>query len=484
MKKQFLLTMLAVSSMAVSAQQIVNVDSIMDETIRTGMLQRQTPTYLTNYYSTSWDANWFVGVQGGGNAFFGNPLGCGDMFDRLSGNYGAYIGKWHNPYVGTRLSFQGGKFKDMFGKRENFYTLHADFLYNVTNHWTTEDNTLRRWDIIPYVGIGMIYGPDHHHVDCPCDACNGSNKGFVASAGIQGRYRVTDRAYVTAELGGLMTFNDFDNHGSRHNFGDGMLSFSVGVSYNIGKNGFSHPIDARPYISQNDLLISNFNRTQEANLALGNQHKMDKNTIEELKKALIEEGIYDKYSYLFTDKARDKRNYYQGLLSLRSRLKAAHELAEKERELELLKQQKNINPAMEAVQGTILSQPVYFFFKRNTAKLTDPSQLVNLDEIAAVAKEKEVVLRIDGSADSATGSAKRNKELSKERARYIFKSLIKRGVDKKNIRIFAHGGVSNHDRNEEDRNTRVSLYIADEDNSTDANDSSDNQKNGNTNEEE
>lgn len=456
MKKHLVLSMLAISTMAASAQ-IVNVDSIMEETVRTGMLERQSPTYLKDYYTTSWDANWFAGVQVGGNAFYGNPVGCGDMFDRLSVSYGAYVGKWHNPYVGTRIAFNGGKFKDLYGKREDFYTFHADLMYNVTNHWMRDDQTQRRWDVIPFVGIGLIHGPEHYHENCPCDACNGSNKGLLVTAGIQGRYKVSDRAYVTAELGGMMTYNDFDNHGSRHNFGDGMLSFSVGMSYNIGKNGFSHPVDARPYIAQNDYLLNNYNKTQEANIALGNQHKMDKNTIEELKKALQTEGLLDKYGYLFNDKARNKRNYYQGLLSLRARMMAAREQAEKENEDTHCTHA--ADSAYEAVKGTILSQPVYFFFKRNTAKLTDDSQRVNLDEIAEVAKTHDLMLRIDGSADKATGSAKFNKKLSKERCKYIFKCLVKRGVDGKKIRTFSHGGVEEHERNEEDRNTRVSLYV-------------------------
>ncbi|MBQ0075353.1 MAG: hypothetical protein KBT34_14330 [Prevotella sp.] len=37
--------------------------------------------------------------------------------------------------------------------------------------------------------------------------------------------------------------------------------------------------------------------------------------------------------------------------------------------------------------------------------------------------------------------------------------LQKRGIQKEQMKVFAHGGVNEHDRNEEDRNTKVSVYV-------------------------
>ena len=453
MKKLFLLGCFAIAAMTVSAESkkdVVNtpidVDSIMYITEKESNFERITPKYLTNYYTTGWGDNWFVGVQGGASAYIGNPKGCGDLFDRTSMTWNAYIGKWHNPFIGNRIVYHGGKFKDMFMNKQTFNAVHADLLYNVTNHLMTENQTLRRWDIIPYVGMGLIHGPRHSHTDCPCDACNSRNLGFMVAYGIQGRYRVSDRAYVTAEFGGMHTFDDFDNHGSRQKFSDGMLSLSVGLSVNIGKNGWKHPVDAKPYMSQNGHLVNSIGRLTDANHALYNQYQMDESTINELRKVIMEEGLWGQYGYLFKDKARDKRSYYDGLMSLRARLRADR-MRNNEQEFDSIAS-KNIFPNV----------PIYFFFELGTDKLTDKSQLVNLDEIAQVVKEQNIVIRIDGAADKATGSKKINEDLSRKRARYIWLELKKRGVDTHLMKAFWHGGVDEHDRNEEDRNTHVSVY--------------------------
>ena len=59
----------------------------------------------------------------------------------------------------------------------------------------------------------------------------------------------------------------------------------------------------------------------------------------------------------------------------------------------------------------------------------------------------------------ASSSSKGNAALSKKRASYICKQLMKRGVPSARMKLFAHGGVNEHDRPEEDRNSKVSVYI-------------------------
>ena len=478
MKKLFLIGCMVIAAMTASAQNdiwndepisndmlqhkydfldtygYINADSIMREVERSGMLHRLTPTSVKGaYLATDWKSNWFAGVSGGVSAFIGNPKGCGDLFDRISPDFSVYVGKWHTPMIGTRVAFKAGKFKDMMLEKHSYQAYHADFLYNVTNHWLADGETQRRWDVIPYLGLGFVNGSTLYHADCPCDACNGNNRAFMLAYGVQGRYRLNDRLHLTGEIGGFSTFNDFDNHGSCHSFGDKMLSLNVGLSVNIGNVGFKRPIDSKPYIAQNDFLINNFGALCDANKSLHNQHLVDENTLRELRKILEIEGLLDKYGYVFKDKARNKRNYYPGILALRSRLNAEKNAA---KEKDML--QSSMNKMFEG-RDSILNQPVYFFFKRGTTKLTDESQLVNLDEIARVANYHDITLRIDGAADSSTGSSKGNAALSKKRASYICKQLMKRGVPSARMKIFAHGGVNEHDRPEEDRNSKVSVYI-------------------------
>ena len=78
----------------------------------------------------------------------------------------------------------------------------------------------------------------------------------------------------------------------------------------------------------------------------------------------------------------------------------------------------------------------------NTAKLVDKSQLVNLDEIAKIAKEQNLTIHISGAADSATGTNERNHALSIERAKNIGHQLMSRGVPKENLKATSLGGIS------------------------------------------
>ena len=95
--------------------------------------------------------------------------------------------------------------------------------------------------------------------------------------------------------------------------------------------------------------------------------------------------------------------------------------------------------------------PIYFYFKLNTAKLVDKTQLVNLDEIAKIAKEQNLTIHISGAADKATGSDKRNRHLSIERAKYICKQLMKRGISKDSMKATSLGGINQFSPKEANR---------------------------------
>ena len=101
--------------------------------------------------------------------------------------------------------------------------------------------------------------------------------------------------------------------------------------------------------------------------------------------------------------------------------------------------------------------PVYFFFKLNSDKLVDKSQLVNLDDIAKMAKQENQKIKISGAADSATGTQSGNQDLGKRRAKFIAKALIKRSVDKSQIKAYNLGGIDKYAANEANRFTTVVL---------------------------
>ena len=105
-----------------------------------------------------------------------------------------------------------------------------------------------------------------------------------------------------------------------------------------------------------------------------------------------------------------------------------------------------------------IGSPIYFFFKIDTADLTESSQLLNLDELARVAKAYHLRVSVTGAADSATGTVPINNSLSASRADYIYNELVKRGVDGSRINKVSEGGIDDYKPTEANRHTKVCLY--------------------------
>ena len=106
-----------------------------------------------------------------------------------------------------------------------------------------------------------------------------------------------------------------------------------------------------------------------------------------------------------------------------------------------------------------IGAPIFFFFELGTSHLTDPSQLVNLDELARVAKKYGLKVKVTGAADSATGTIGINNALSASRADYIASELNKRGVSPDRMTKTGEGGISDYAPTEANRHTRVELFF-------------------------
>ena len=438
MKKSIIISLLALS-MTTSANA-GTIDSLFQATVDNPNLQRLTPTLMTDYVQLGKASqHWFFGVQGGASAFIGNPVGCGDLFDRITPSFNAYVGKWFTPNVGMRLAFQGFKYKNSNLDKVNYQLGHADLIYNMANLFRQPSERLPKWDFAPYIGAGLVHGADLSYTD------EGKVRNFLFALtyGIHSRYHIGQRFYISGELGGFTTFRDFDGYGSHGKLCDNMPSVSLGIGFNLGTPRWKHAIDANPYINQNDYLLSYVDRLEQSNKLLNNQHNIDQKTLEELKKILEIEGLLDKYGYLFGDNS-NARNNYRGLLSLRSRLRGMNEPT---------------MPSALETKPNVLNIPIYFFFELGKAKLTDDSQLINLDELAKVAIEHNLKVHIAGAADSATGSENGNSELSKERTRYIAQELKKRGVPNERMTGVSLGGIQEFNNPKDNRYSKVSLYL-------------------------
>ncbi len=440
MKKSILISLLALS-MATSVHASM-IDSLQRVTVDNPDLHRLTPTLTTDYVQLGIASqHWFVGAQGGASAFIGNPIGCGDLFDRIMPSFNAYVGKWITPAVGVRLAFQGFKYKNSNLDMGDYQLGHADLMYNVANLFRLPSERLSKFDFAPFIGAGLVHGADQFCVDGSKDR----NYLFALTYGIHTRCHFGERFYLSGELGNFTTFRDFDGYGSHGKLCDNMPSLTFGIGFNFGTPRWNHAVDANPFINQNDNLLAYVERLEQSNKHLRDQRNIDRKTVDELKKILEIEGLLGKYGYLF-DNSDDgnAKNNYRGLLSLRSRMKGMNEYT---------------LPYSLQDKPNVLNIPIYFFFELGKAKLTDNSQLINLDELAKVAIEHNLKVHIAGAADSATGSENVNSALSKERARFIAKELSKRGVPTDRMKGVSLGGIQEFNNPKDNRYSRVSLYL-------------------------
>ena len=485
--KILFLTTLCLSAISVKASDVTTTsDSIVKQVGVTSEYYLQTlkPTYLKNVSeAANWGKNWFIEIKGGASAFLGTPIGCGDVFDRLSPALQVGLGKWFTPAVGGRVAYQGLSFKNGEFKSMDYHFIHADFLYNLTSGINCNDIGLSRWDVIPYLGVGMIYNPDWSSA-CMCPGHASGSHPFAFSYGLECRYRLNDRMHLVAELSGMTTAKNFDAVGSSSKFGDNMLTLSAGLSFTLGKAGYKRIVDAKPYIAQNEWLLSYAESLGNNNRMLRKSNMENEKILAEYQKILEMEGLLDLYGNKFNNKDKSKalfpRNDYSGLNSLRARLNNKGWDGNPENMPKAMLKRgegydKETEKAMDAFYNGELDElqiayltamrdgtepigaPVYFFFNIGTDHLTDTSQLLNIDELAKVAKTYNLKVKIIGAADSATGTDSINETLSSKRAAYIMRLMRDRGVASENIKTSHEGGIDDYSPVQANRNTCVIL---------------------------
>ena len=477
------MSMLCLALTAPVSGQSNEVDSSYMEPVVTSdvMLQSLQPTYLRNVSEGSgWVRNWFLEVKGGTSAFLGSPVGCGDLFDRLTPALQVGVGKWFTPAVGGRIEFQGCQFKNAEFSTMKYQFIHADFMYNLTAFIRQNELGLSRWDVIPFLGIGMV-----HNSDWSSGNRSGTNHPFAFAYGLEARYRITNRLHLLAELSGMTTMKNFDAIGSSSRFGDNMLTLSAGLSVTIGKVGHKRIIDAKPYMSQNEWLLDYANGLSSRNRYLTKRVHEDEQCMAEYRKILEIEGLLDLYKDRLTDKGHTKikslypKNDYSGLNSLRARLanrgwdgnpntmpramqkRNGMEDTDDIYSLDSLFNNSGVtdNAYLSAMLNgqEYIGAPIYFFFHLGTDVLTEKNQVMNLDEIARVANKHGLQVKVIGAADSATGTESINDNLSRQRAEYIRRLLLDRGVDDSRVYTIYAGGIDKYSPAEANRNTCVVL---------------------------
>lgn len=467
------------AAMTVSASNINhNADSIYKQNTfsQEQMLLPMNPTYLKNVSeAANWGRNWFIEIKGGASAFLGSPIGCGDVFDRITPALQVGVGKWFTPAIGGRVGFQGLTFKNAEFKSMKYQLYHADLMYNLTSGLRQNEYGLSLWDIVPYVGVGMIHNANWSD-PCSCGRGSDGSRPFAFTYGLEIGYRIGNRVKLVAGVSGLTTAQNFDNMGSSIKFKDNMLTVSAGLSITLGKTGWKRVVDAKPYIEQNAYLKDYISYMKDENIRLQKKMSGDKEV----------QTVYPKNNYSglnslrarLSEKKSDDSERKPGNDSIARKLADDAEIGLVDTHLQtgkchsdsLLSADQNVSDGLISENNNSLDSltisghskitvgvPVYFFFQINSDRLVDESQIVNLDDIANISKAHNFKVDISGAADSATGTQSINQELAQRRARYIAQILVDKGVPESLIHMHSFGGIDKYKANDSNRFTVVML---------------------------
>lgn len=338
--------------------------------------------------TNSFWANWFVQANVVGSSFWGSQEQQSVKFSKMTKDYrtnlgfSIALGKWFTPGLGLRTKFNGVWGRSVISEDKNFnaskyWTLQEQALFNLSN-MLMGYNEQRVWNFIPYAGGGV-----GRNMSYGCYAL-----GF--SVGLLNTFRISQK----------VAFNFDINYGS----------------YEPSFDGFSAGGDSKLSLKGRDRAI---------NVELGLTYRLGKSTW----KSTPDIDAMQALSQSEID-------------ALNAQL--ADLMAENERlgeELANAEQQAAPAPQEPVTITKVVAAPVSVFFNLNKAVISSQRDLQNVAALVAVAKEQGAKLVVTGYADSQTGSAERNRQLSEQRAEAVVAELLKMGVSRDQIEIVAAGGV-------------------------------------------
>ena len=362
---------------------------LMTFALSTGvMAQAEVSGEKHSVATNSFWANWFVQANVVGSSFWGSQEQQSVKFSKMTKDYrtnlgfSIALGKWFTPGLGLRTKFNGVWGRSVISEDKSlnaskYWTLQEQALFNLSN-MLMGYNEQRVWNFIPYAGGGV-----GRNMSYGCYAL-----GF--SVGLLNTFRISQKVAFNFDINYGSYESSFDGFSAG---GDSKLSLKgrdrainveLGLTYRLGKSTWkSTPdIDAMQALSQSEIDALN---AQLADLMVENE-------------------------------------------------RLGEELANAE-------QQAAPAPQEPVTITKVVAAPVSVFFNLNKAVISSQRDLQNVAALVAVAKEQGAKLVVTGYADSQTGSAERNRQLSEQRAEAVVAELLKMGVSRDQIETVAAGGV-------------------------------------------
>ena len=350
-----------------------------------------------SFISNSFKDNWFIGGAAGLNLTVDNLKAVFDKDANTHMTFGTGLGlelnfgKWLDPMWGIRGGFSG--ITNKHDKGSNFYYLqwvHGDVMWNITNQiWGYKPE--RFYHLIPYLSAGAYIPFGNNH---------GTHFNFGVGAGLLNTFRMSEKFDLTLDLRGvILKDNATSEAGGLTGYGT-YAAVLVGGIYKLGHQGWQTKADA---------LMPATIAVAEASAALAAAQAEKEQLAAEKEEA-----------------------------------EAAQEEAAKANDA--LQQELAENAAQNAaIVKNLMETPAIVYFEIGQATLS-VKELEHFDRIVKtmLSQDKEMKFTLTGLTDHNTGSARRNKQLQKQRSNYIHKLLAdKYGLEKDQFEIVLDESAKN-----------------------------------------
>jgi outer membrane protein OmpA-like peptidoglycan-associated protein len=329
------------------------------------------------YQTNRFGDNWFIGAGGGINVFLndGYKTNIGPSID-------AGVGKWFTPAVGMRIGYSGlntnywadqpsvlGSTYDtgekQYPQKFGYMYFHGDFLWNISDALGGYKET-RFWDFVPYLHTGYFrsYG---------LDGVDYANNEIAAGAGLLHNLRLAERLDLIIDMKAIVV-------NGRVNGSDGVAlipSVTMGLAVDMGWPNFVRTSTVIGALEA--ATVDQIAALEAAAVAL------------ELANATLEQD----------------------------NLQLQNKNANLTDQVNKLKKSAGVNPA--EFYKALSPVTVYFNIGKTTLTVDEMSHLdyAAKNILAKADQQSKVYITVMGSADSNTGTQKRNQSLSEARGKYV-----------------------------------------------------------------
>lgn len=379
-KLMFALAVASLSSVAFAQQSNQSQNAIVGESIDVMQVPVDKYKVVTNKFFD----NWFFSVGGGAQVLFGDESNLGKFGKRIAPTLQVSVGKWFTPGLGLRLQYSGLQSKS-FSSDPSAYShqmLSEGYYQDKFNYMNLHG------DILFNVSNMLAgYNPDRVYDLVPFVGFGFAHSydrprqnSLAFNFGLINTFHLASAWDLNLELYGMGAENKFD--GKKMSKGlDVMLGATLGIAYKFPQRGFQNAPDV-------DAIMALTSSQMDAiNAALAQQ-------------------------------VEQNRKLKQQIANMPN---------------EVVTEQVTVNQ--------LAAIPYSVFFEIGSSVLP-PKSVVNLQQIADFVKNNPgTKLVVTGYADSDTGSAAWNKQLSDNRANTVANKLAELGVNKSNMTIKGMGGV-------------------------------------------